>query len=232
MRRLVCVPILLLASLAAAAPPPLTLPPQVTGAPGAFVQVPATTAGKSVRWVVLDQGLNLFPVALLADSHTAVVSTATPGTYRLLAVTAAADEVSDPAVCVVVIQPPTPAPTPGPQPPAPTDPLVQAVAAAYAGESSPAKASQVSLLAALYQQGATTTANDATLRTLGDLQGVLARAGAALVAPAELPKVRTAVGAYLVAQLGTDPGAALDATLRARAAQAFGAVATVLGGLK
>lgn len=106
-----------------AAPPTLTLPDKVTGAPGAFVTVSAMTTGKSVSWLVLDQGLNLFPVNLLKDSHTAVVTSGTPGIYRLLAVTALGDEISVPAICAVTIlaSTPPPAPTPSPTPtPAPT----------------------------------------------------------------------------------------------------------------
>lgn len=101
-------------------PPALTLPAQITGLPGSFITVQATTPAKNVRWVVMDEGLNLFPAELLKDTHTAVVSTSVPGTYRLLAVTAAGDEVSTPAVCRVVIQGPAPAPTPAPTPPAPS----------------------------------------------------------------------------------------------------------------
>lgn len=121
---------LLLPIAGQAAPPPLSVPAAVTAQPGQFLKVVATTPGKTVKWTVLDPGLALFPVELLADSHTAVVSGTTPGTYRLLAVTAAADEVSEPAICAVTIAGtapnPTPAPGPTPQPtPAPA-PVSQA----------------------------------------------------------------------------------------------------------
>jgi len=124
MRRLLSIalltPIFLGPCLQAA--PPLSVPAKVTGQPGSFVTVKADTPGKTVRWLVLDAGLNLFPIDLLKDTHTAVAVSSTPGTYRLLAVTAVADEVSAPAICQVVIEgaAPAPAPTPAPGPtPAP-----------------------------------------------------------------------------------------------------------------
>jgi hypothetical protein len=104
-----------------AAPPTLTLPAEVKGDVGAYVTVPATTTGKTVQWLVLDPGLNLFPIELLKDSKTAVVSSSRKGRYRLLAYTAAADEASAPAVTTVNIGD-APAPTPVPPEPPPTPP--------------------------------------------------------------------------------------------------------------
>jgi hypothetical protein len=165
----------LLLSVAAlhADPPTLTLPAQIAGTPSAFLAVPATTTGKNVRWLALDEGLNLFPVELLKDSRTAVVSSGTPGTYRLLAVTAAGDEISVPAVCKIVIAGPTPPPpTPGPAPnppapaptPAPTPPPQPVGKAAWAivvldnSARTPAigrLVSSTSLIASLGQRGVT-----------------------------------------------------------------------------
>lgn len=94
-----------LSDRAFAAPPTLTLPSGVTGKAGEFLTVPSATSGKKVAWVVLDPGLSLFPVELLKDSFTAVVTSPTPGSYRLLAITAAGDEISSPVVCTVVVTP-------------------------------------------------------------------------------------------------------------------------------
>lgn len=115
--------LLALALPAYAAPPELVLPKEVTGDPAAFVIVPATTTGKTVSWKAIDPGLNVFPPALLKDTKTAVVSAAKPGRYRLLAVTAAGDEVSPFAETVVVIGGVEPIPDPKPKPdPKPPDP--------------------------------------------------------------------------------------------------------------
>lgn len=104
--------LLVAAASAIAAPPELSLPKEVTTEPGAFAVIPATTSGKTVTWKSIDAGLNLFPAALLKDTKTAVVIASKPGRYRLLAVTAAGDEVSEIAETVVVVgnAPPVPVP--------------------------------------------------------------------------------------------------------------------------
>lgn len=107
-----------------AAPPKLDLPAEVKGEPGAFVVIPAKTEGKNVEWKVIDPGLNLFPVELLKDTKTAVVSGARPGRYRVIAATAGGDEVSPFAETVVVLGNPPKTPTDPPVDP-PTDPPVQ-----------------------------------------------------------------------------------------------------------
>jgi hypothetical protein len=114
--------VLLVAGAVGAAPPELVLPKEVTGEPGDFVSVPAKTAGKTVQWKAIDAGLKLFPVELLKDSKTAVVSASRPGRYRLLAVTAAGDEVSPFAETVVVIGGVEPIPPPQPKPDPKPDP--------------------------------------------------------------------------------------------------------------
>ena len=118
-RWLSLVAVCVLATSIGAAPPELALPAEVAGQPGEFVMVPAKTTGKAVSWKAIDPGLNLFPVILLKDSKTAVVTASRPGRYRLLAVTAAGDEVSPIVETTIVIGDAPPAP-PGPNPPAPT----------------------------------------------------------------------------------------------------------------
>jgi hypothetical protein len=107
------------------ADPNITLPAEVAGQPAAFIQVPATTKGKTVRWVSIDPGLNLFPAELLKDTRTAVVSASAPGRYRLLAYSSLNGEPTEAAQCVVVVGTPEPTPPvpPGPQPPGPQPPV-------------------------------------------------------------------------------------------------------------
>lgn len=122
MRRCVSVVLLLAGSLPAwAVDPAVKLPAEVRGEVGAFVRVPADSTGKEVRWFAADKGLNVFPVELLRDSRTAVVTAQAPGRYRLVAYTALADVPSLPAECVVVVGEAPPVP-PGPTPPGPTPP--------------------------------------------------------------------------------------------------------------
>src|SRR4051794_17171521 len=93
-----------------------------------------------------------------------------PGRYHVLAYTAVGDVPSEPALCTVVVEgaptppPPGPSPTPpapnpnppgpNPTPPAPSpkppsDPLVQALQAAYVADADPNKAKSLRALAAL-----------------------------------------------------------------------------------
>lgn len=115
---------LILAASALAVPPTLTLPTEVKGDVTAFIKIPAVTTGKTVQWVAIDPGLNVFPIDQLKDTKTAIVTSARAGRYRMLAYTALADEVSEPAICVVVVgqPPPEPGPGPGPGPTPPTPP--------------------------------------------------------------------------------------------------------------
>lgn len=100
-------------------PPTLSLPEKIEADPGQFIRVPATTNGRFVKWQAVDPGLNLFPVELLKDTRTAVVTAIVPGDYRLLAYTAIADVPSDAAQCVISIRGPRPPPTPTPPGPGP-----------------------------------------------------------------------------------------------------------------
>jgi hypothetical protein len=97
----------------------LSLPATVTGKVGSFIVVPATTNAKACSWYVVDEPLQLFPVNLLRSTTTAVVTASKDGSYRILAVAALGDEVSDICCCTVVVGTPVP---PGPTPPGPTPP--------------------------------------------------------------------------------------------------------------
>jgi UDP:flavonoid glycosyltransferase YjiC (YdhE family) len=107
--------------------PFIELPERVEGDVGNFIQVKAKTNGSEVRWFAADKGLNVFPAGSLRDSKTTVVTSMTPGEYRLVAYTALGNEPSDPVTTRIVVtghapQPPpqpTPQPVPPPQPPPP-----------------------------------------------------------------------------------------------------------------
>lgn len=83
--------------------PTIELPARVSGQPGSFISVPAKTDSKAVKWVSIDKGLNIFPVDLLKDSKTLVVTSQTTGVYRLFAYVGNEFGPSDPAFTSVVI---------------------------------------------------------------------------------------------------------------------------------
>ncbi len=172
--------------LAPASAPDLKVPARASGAPADFVQVAAETTGKVVKWVALDPGLSVFPAALLKDSRTAVVSARAPGTYRLMAVTCAADEMSEPAVCLVVISD--------------GDALARSVQRAYEDDDDPDKAKAAQSLATLYRQAAADPFLK-SCKTWGSLQGAMADAAAILGCAGKARKVQAAVGEELRSRL-------------------------------
>jgi len=83
--------------------PTIELPARITGQIGAFVTIPAKTESKSVKWVSIDKGLNIFPVDLLKDSKTLIVTAQSEGSYRVFAYVGDAFGPSDPAFTTVLI---------------------------------------------------------------------------------------------------------------------------------
>lgn len=103
----------------------LKVPAEVKGEVASFVTIVAETEGKSVKFVPLDGGLSVFPQGLLSNPKATVVTSAFPGTYRLLAYTAKDGVPSDPQFTRVIIGQPGPAPQPvNPvNPPQPVNPV-------------------------------------------------------------------------------------------------------------
>jgi len=205
----------------------LKLPEKVTGDPGSFIRIPAETKGATVKWYVVDPGLNLFPVDLLKDTKTAVVTTTKEGTYRVLGYTSDASGPSDPAVCVVVVGapvPPTP-PTP-PAPPTPTDPLAKAVQAAYDADPDPTKAKHFADYAALWRQASTQTVFDANIKDTESLLTVMIKARQVLMPDTALASIRKIVGAKLNETLATPM--TLDDATRAKVSATFKGIADSL----
>jgi hypothetical protein len=83
--------------------PTVDLPLKVTGQIGAFITIPARTEAKSVKWVSIDKGLNIFPVELLKDSKTLIVTAQSEGSYRVFAYAGNEFGASDPAFTTVLI---------------------------------------------------------------------------------------------------------------------------------
>jgi hypothetical protein len=104
--------------------PTIELPAKVSGQPGAFISVPAKTDSKAVKWVSIDKGLNIFPVDLLKDSKTLVVTSQIQGVYRLFAYVGNEFGPSEPAFTSVVI-----GDEPAPAPPVNPDSDIKAAAA-------------------------------------------------------------------------------------------------------
>jgi len=207
------------------------LPAEVAGDVGQFIRIPASADGPQVRWYAISPGLNVFPVELLKDSKTCVVTAAQPGRYRLIAWTAKSNVPSLAAEVVVVVGgvPPTPVP-PTPVPPDPVDPFLASLRSAFAADGSATRVDDVKQLAAVYRQAqAVVDRQDVT--NLGQLQSVMRQAITTLIGD-RLGGVRQVIGAELRRTLPTDALAPMDAALRLKAGAEFTRIGRILEQVK
>lgn len=129
----------------------VTAPETVTVRPGRLAKVEATSAAPGlVRWVNVHDALDLI------ESETGrwvIVSSPTPGRYRIACYS---DAGGPPSYVIVVVEGPAPPKPPEPDatPPAPDAALVASLSAAYAKDADADKATLKAKLAALYRQGA------------------------------------------------------------------------------
>ena len=162
----------------------VTLPQEIYGQPGAFISIPSVTDCKSVQWVVLDAGLNLFPVELLRDTTTAVVSANNSGKYRVLAYAAKGDVASKPVITTVIIGDP-----PEPAPDETTSKLIRELKSLYVSLSEDDKAGKVTKLSGLYASFASTVKGE-EVQTAGELLGLCKEATARVLSPSDLREIR------------------------------------------
>lgn len=181
----------------------VTLPQEIYGQPGQFISIPSVTDCKSVQWVVLDVGLNLFPVELLRDTTTAVVSANNSGKYRVLAYAAKGDQASKPVITTVIIGNP-----PEPMPDETTSKLIRELKSLYVSLSEDDKAGKVTKLSGLYASFASTVKGE-EVQTAGELLGLCKEATARVLSPSDLREIRVRLQSEM-AGFPTDPDAKLD----------------------
>lgn len=181
----------------------VTLPQEIYGQPGAFISIPSVTDCKSVQWVVLDAGLNLFPVELLRDTTTAVVSANNSGKYRVLAYAAKGDAASKPVITTVIIGDP-----PEPMPDETTSKLIRELKSLYVSLSEDDKQGKVTKLSGLYASFASTVKGE-EVQTAGELLGLCKEATARVLSPSDLREIRVRLQSEM-SGFPTDPDAKLD----------------------
>ena len=204
------------------------LPPEVKGEPGQFILVRAQADGSAVEWYTPDKGLSVFPAGQLKDPKVTIVVASVEGRYRLLGWTAKGDVPSEVSICIVVIgdAPPTPIP-PGPDPAPPSDPLVQALQAAYAAETDAGKAQLKASFAAFYREASNAAQNQA-LGTWGQLFDTMATAARSMGITGKLPTLQGVIQGELKKVLPIGRDAPLDTAGRKLAADTFNRIATAL----
>ena len=212
------VPLWLLIS--AAGPPAVDLPAEVTARPGRLVTLTAETDGRHVRWALASDAADLVP---FPGQKTALFCSPHPGRYVVFAWTAAGDEPSAAARCVVVVGDPAPVPPP----PGPADPLAAEFGRLFAADDTPGKAAHLAQLAALYQEAVTFAARP-EVRTAGDLAARIRTAAATLLPADALTAIRQRIADEIVEHLPVESDRPLDAATRSAAAALFARIATSL----
>lgn len=181
----------------------VTLPQEIYGQPGQFISIPSVTDCKSVQWVVLDAGLNLFPVELLRDTTTAVVSANSPGKFRVLAYAAKGDVASKPVITTVIIGDP-----PEPLPDETTSKLQKELKSLYVSLTEDDKQGKVNKLSGLYSSFASTVKGE-EVQTAGELLGLCKEATGRVLSPSDLREIRVRLQSEM-SGFPTDPDAKLD----------------------
>ena len=181
----------------------VTLPQEIYGQPGQFISIPSVTDCKSVQWVVLDAGLNLFPVELLRDTTTAVVSANSPGKYRVLAYAAKGDVASKPVITTVIIGDP-----PEPAPDETTSKLIRELKSLYVSLSEDDKQGKVTKLSGLYASFASTVKGE-EVQTAGELLGLCKEATSRVLSPSDLREIRVRLQSEM-SGFPVDPDVKLD----------------------
>lgn len=198
--------------------PTIELPLKVSGQPGAFISVPAKTESKIVKWVPIDKGLNIFPVDLLKDSRTLVVTSHSQGTYRLLAYTGDGFGPSEPAFTLVVIGDEDPD-----APPSPVDPSTSEIKNAASKEDK----DQVKWLCMFYEELAKECSKP-DYEILGDIFKTAKVAINKQFMNNELSALRDVIGKRLNDRLPKDGSLKLDQKLRELLAKEFNQIAKEL----
>ena len=201
----------------------IILPENITGRPGSFIQVEAKTDCKVVEWVLLDSGLELFPVNLLANTKTAVVTSTTPGVYRLLAYGATGDIPSKPAIVTITIG----------TPPEPADKseIYKRIETLFKADTDAEKITQAKAYAGVFRALAQAAA-DEKIKTAGELFKIGSLAATNVLTEKQITAIRDEIGGYLNSKLNTETAHLLTAEDRKKCASEFLTIAKILEALK
>lgn len=202
--------------------PTIELPKQISGQPNAFITIPATTkAGLTVKWLCPDPGLNMFPVELLKDTKTLVV-TGPEGRFRVYAYTSDETGPSDAAMCTVIVGN-APAPNPD-NPDVPPNPENPSEISEFAKKEDK---EAVKWLHQFYIELAKESQSN-EYQTVGDIFRAAKVAINKQFRPDELSTLRSAIGKKLNAKLPQDAEKVLDKATRDLMTSVFNQIAKEL----
>lgn len=196
--------------------PVIELPAQISGQPNAFITIPAKTDGATVKWLTPDAGLNIFPVDLLKDTKTLVV-TGPEGRFRVYAYTSDQTGPSNAAMCTVMI-----GSAPEPTPVNPVDPEEKNSEITKAAKLEDKEA--VKWLVQFYEELAKESQKE-DYKTVGDIFRAAKTAINKQFQPDELSNLRSVIGKRLNSKLPQDADKILDKPTRDLMSQVFMQVA-------
>lgn len=223
-KSLFAIPILLVCSTFAFAEPVVKLPKEVKVAPGRLVKLKAETENKYVLWLMYSDDADLIPSE---STKSAIFSSPVPGVYKIIAITAEADIISEPAICNVIVgEGPTP-----PDPVLPTDPFFKALKEAYDKEPSSDKAHKKDVLMNVYKTAVTSTINNPTIKTAGQLLTVLRDSANAGIGT-DLGFIREVIRKELDTKLPLNPNELITDVNKPVFISAFGKIVDYLGKVK
>lgn len=196
--------------------PVIELPKEISGQPNAFITIPAKTDGATVKWLTPDAGLNIFPVDLLKDTKTLVV-TGPEGRFRVYAYTSDQTGPSNAAMCTVMI-----GSAPEPTPVNPVDPEEKNSEITKAAKLEEKEA--VKWLVQFYEELAKESQKE-DYNTVGDIFRAAKTAINKQFQPDELSNLRSVIGKRLNSKLPQDADKILDKPTRDLMSQVFMQVA-------
>ena len=198
--------------------PVIELPKEISGQPNAFISIPAKTNGNTVKWLTPDKGLNIFPVELLKDTKTLVV-TGPEGRFRVYAYTSDETGPSDAAMCTIAI-----GSSPAPDPANPVDPANPDKTSDIAEAAKKEDKEAVKWLVQFYEELAKESQKE-DYKTVGDVFRAAKTAINKQFQPDELSNLRSVIGKRLNSKLPQDADKILDKPTRDLMSQVFMQVA-------
>ena len=198
--------------------PVIELPKEISGQPNAFISIPAKTDGNTVKWLTPDKGLNIFPVELLKDTKTLVV-TGPEGRFRVYAYTSDQNGPSDAAMCTIAIGSGI-----APDPANPVDPANPDKTSDIAEAAKKKDKEAVKWLVQFYEELAKESQKE-DYRTVGDIFRAAKVAINKQFTPDELSNLRGVIGKRLNSKLPQDADKILDKPTRDLMSQVFMQVA-------
>lgn len=198
--------------------PVIELPKEISGQPNAFISIPAKTDGNTVKWLTPDKGLNIFPVELLKDTKTLVV-TGPEGRFRVYAYTSDQNGPSDAAMCTIAI-----GSSPSPDPVNPVDPANPDKASDITEAAKKEDKEAVKWLVQFYEELAKASQKE-DYKTIGDIFRSAKVAINSRFNPEELSNLRSVIGKRLNSKLPQDPEKIMDKQIRDLMSQVFMQVA-------